>query len=244
MPRTHDETDEGADVAAAADVEVARKQGRQVCSSGNGVCSDVGAKLGKGESGGDDEDAEALARAPFVEKSLENVKRVPDWVAAKDDGGAGGHDDADKGGDCEAEGDGEELGPKRILGFASETGKIRVVDDEGGEVGNRGHNAPDHFPTQIAAFGGATLVNDWTNAFGSHDGPDEEGNTSARNKVSFYSEEMADLVNREPDCWKRAEPEQEEGNEHDSVGAGTWDSIFDRTRFLGSILQFVRGSLC
>lgn len=141
VPGTHDEADESTDVGAAADGDPAREESGHVGACGDGVGGDVGTELGEGEGCGDHEDAEALRVPAFFEEALEQVQRVPDWFAAEDDGGGRGHDDADEGGDGEADGDGEELGEEGVRGFAGETGEVRVVDDEGGEVGDCAHDA-------------------------------------------------------------------------------------------------------
>lgn len=133
LPWTHCQTDDGADVAATADVEVAREEGGHVCACGDGVGGDVGAELGEGEGGGDDEDAEAsgavggLAGVWVDEEVAEEVEGVPDWFAV-DDAGGGGDDDADERGYGEADGDGDELGPESVFWLAGKTSEIRVVD--------------------------------------------------------------------------------------------------------------------
>jgi hypothetical protein len=56
----------------------------------------------------------------------------------------------------------------------------------------------DNFPAQIRARQRRGLVDDGTDAAGAHNSPDEEGNAGARHKVGLYGEEVADLVNGEP----------------------------------------------
>lgn len=51
-----------------------------------------------------------------------------------------------------------------------------------------------------------------TNAMGFENGPDEEGDTSSGYKVRFDCKEMADLVDRKPDCRKRSKPKEEKGD--------------------------------
>lgn len=146
VPRTHDQPHCCADVGAAADGDPPREQGGHVRACGDGVGGDVGAELGEGEGGCDGEDAEALRRPAFFQEGFQQVERVPDGVAAEDDRRAGGHDDADEAGDREADGDGAELGEEGVGGFAREAGEVRVVDDEGCEVCDRGHDPADHQP--------------------------------------------------------------------------------------------------
>lgn len=47
---------------------------------------------------------------------------------------------------------------------------------------------------------------------GFENGPDEEGDTSSGYKVRFDCKEMADLVDRKPDCRKRSKPKEEKGD--------------------------------
>jgi len=79
-------------------------------------------------------------------------------------------------------------------------------------------------------MGGVTLVNDWTNALGTNDSPDEEGQTSSGHDVSLNGEQMPDLLDGEPDRWQAAGPKEQKANEHDSVGAGGRDAIGDIIR--------------
>lgn len=145
LPGTHDEPDEGADVAAAPDVEVAREEGRHVRPGRDGVGGDVGAELGEGEGGRDEEDAGAVTWCGLVEEGLQEGEGVPDR-GAEDDGRGGGDDYPDEGGHAESDGDGEELGPECIGGVFGETGEVRVADYEGSEVSDSGHDAEDYSP--------------------------------------------------------------------------------------------------
>lgn len=206
----HGEADGGADVAAAADGQEAREQRGEVGARGDGVGGDVGAELGEGEGEGDDEDAEALAGPAVVDELFQQVGRVPDRVAAVDDGRAGRHDDADEAGDGEAEGDGEQLGPQGVAGLPGEAGEVRVVDDQGGEVGDGAHDALDELPGQGGPAQGGGLADDGADAARPHDGPDEEGDGRDGDEVGLDGEEVADLVDREPERWQADDPEDEE----------------------------------
>lgn len=55
----------------------------------------------------------------------------------------------------------------------------------------------------------ATLHN-WSNTASTDNGPDHESDSGDGNEVRLDSEEMTDLVNREPNSWEGAEPEDEE----------------------------------
>ena len=130
--------------------------------------------MGQSEGERDDEDAEACGSVSAVEESAEKSERVPDGVAAVDDGRGRRHDDADEGRHREADGDGEELGPQRILGFPREAGEIRVVDDQGSEVGDGGHDSLDDGPAESASVLGGWLVHDRSDAVRADNGPDEK----------------------------------------------------------------------
>ena len=52
------------------------------------------------------------------------------------------------------------------------------------------------------------------------DRPDEKGNASRGYEEGFNGEEMADLVDREPDGWQAAGPEEEEADEVPCVCSG------------------------
>lgn len=56
----------------------------------------------------------------------------------------------------------------------------------------------DNLPAQIRARQRRGLVDNGTDATGTHNGPDEEGDAGARHKVGLYGEEVADLVDGEP----------------------------------------------
>lgn len=83
------------------------------------------------------------------------------------------------------------------------------------------------------------LLDDGTDSTGTNDGPDEEGNAGGRDKIGFDGEEMADLVNWEPDGGERAEPEDEERRIPGRVGARVLGKcIWDLVRILqDSIVQ-------
>lgn len=99
------------------------------------------------EGGCDDEDAEARGAVDVLvaHEKAEEVEGGPDGFAV-DYCGGGGDDDANEAGEGEGDGDGEELGPQGVFGLASETSEVRVVDDQSGEVGDRGHDAFDDSP--------------------------------------------------------------------------------------------------
>ena len=63
-------------------------------------------------------------------------------------------------------------------------------------------------------------MHNWANTLGSYNRPDKEGHAGHGNEKGFDGEEMADLVHGEPDSWKRAKPEEEEGKKIPGVGAG------------------------
>ena len=226
VPGAHGETDGGANVASAADVDEAGEQGGHVGAGRHGVGGDVGAELGESKGGSDYEDAKSLAGAAVVDELVEDVERVPDGLVV-DDGGGGGDDDADKGGEREANGDGEELRPQGVAGLAGESSKVGIVDNEGGKVGNGGHDALDHLPGQVGAVDGVGLLGDGADAAGADDGPDEEGDAGDGHNVGLDGEEVADLVDGEPDGGQGAEPEEEEGDKVGGAGVGRAERVWD-----------------
>jgi len=77
---------------------------------------------------------------------------------------------------------------------------------------------------------GRPLADDGAGAASTHQGPDEKGDAGARHEVSLHCEEMADLMNREPDGGQRTKPEDEEGCIVGCRGArifreGIWDGV-------------------
>ena len=65
----------------------------------------------------------------------------------------------------------------------------------------------------------------WANAIRSPNRPSEEGNTSNWNEICLDREEMSNLMDRKPNGWQRADPEEEEANKVTSVGARAWDAV-------------------
>lgn len=70
-------------------------------------------------------------------------------------------------------------------------------------------------------------MHDGADSLCADDGPNEEGDAGRGDKVRFHSEEVTDLLDREPDGGEGAEPEDEEGSEGDGVGAGVGDAVVD-----------------
>lgn len=202
LPWAHDEADECADVAAAADVDEARQQGGHIRAGGDGVGGDVGTELSEGKSGRDHEDAKALggADARLVQELLEKVQRVPD-CGAEDHHRGRRDNDADKGCDGEADGNREQLGPEGIARLLGETSKIGIVYYQCSKVGYGAHDAFHHLPGEFASVDGVALVYDWSNALRSHDGPDKEGDASGWDDVGLDGKQMPDLVYWRVDEW-------------------------------------------
>lgn len=63
-------------------------------------------------------------------------------------------------------------------------------------------------------------MHNWTDTLGLDERPNEEGNTSGRDKECLDGEKMTDLVDREPDSWQTTSPEEEEANEIPGIGSG------------------------
>lgn len=93
VPWAHDETNQRADVPTSADIEIARKEGGHVRTSRDRVGCDVGAELGKGKGGGDDENTEArgaigcMAVIGVDQEEGQEVQRVPDGFIVNDSAG-------------------------------------------------------------------------------------------------------------------------------------------------------------
>ena len=86
------------------------------------------------------------------------------------------------------------------------------------KVGDSAHDTLDDSPCELTALELSRLTNDGTETVCSDNGPDEEGDTSSRCYDRLDREKMADLVDREPQCRQRAQPEEEEADEVASVG--------------------------
>lgn len=74
------------------------------------------------------------------------------------------------------------------------------------------------------------LMDDWPDSFCADDGPDEKGDASTRNEEGLDREQVANLVNREPDGWKGAKPEEDEAHKVDGSDVGiaqSWTSRND-----------------
>lgn len=72
-------------------------------------------------------------------------------------------------------------------------------------------------------------MDDGANTAGADDGPDEEGDAGAGDEVSFYCEQVTDLVHWEPDGRERDKPEDEEADpvrrgSARVLGECVWDS--------------------
>lgn len=136
LPGAHGEPDGCADVSASTNIQISRQERSEIGTGRDRIGCDIGAELSQGEGRRDDKNAKSRCSVGLVQKPAEQVQRVPDRFAI-DDRGRRRHDDADERSDGEADRDGEELGPERILGLSGKAGEIGVVDDERGEIGNR-----------------------------------------------------------------------------------------------------------
>lgn len=208
--RTHGQTDSRANVPAAADVDEARQQRCQVGAGRDGVGSNVGAELCEGKSKRNNKDAEALGRATVGNKVVEHVKGVPDGIAVNDLG-RGADKDADEAGEAKADGNGKELREECITRLAREPGKVWVVDNQGGKVGDAAHDALYNGPAKSRACERRALSYNGTSAACSHKRPDKERNTGTGYEIGLGREQMANLVNGKPEGRQRAQPEDEKG---------------------------------
>jgi len=108
--------------------------------------------LGQREGGGDDEDAEALSGAAFVEKAGEEVEGRPDRRAV-DDCRGGTDDDADEGGYGEADGDGEKLRPECIAWLPRETSEVGICRTPSTILPSRGFSFQNTIDDQSCKVG-------------------------------------------------------------------------------------------
>ena len=67
---------------------------------------------------------------------------------------------------------------------------------------------------------GGWLVYNWSDAVGSDDGPNEECYSCHGNEEGFDREQMADLMDWEPDGWQTAKPEEEEADKVHGICPG------------------------
>lgn len=173
--------------------------------------------MGDDEGGGDEEDAcscAGTAMAIFGDKGVEKLERVPDGAEfGVDDSRSRANEDTNERGETKSKGNGDELREKSIAGLAGETREIRVVDDEGSEVGDGGHDAGDDGPSQFGPLRFGGLMNDLASSSCSNEGPDEERDTSCGCDNGLDGEEMANFMDREPDEWQRSSPEENETDE-------------------------------
>src|SRR5690606_18256044 len=93
-----------------------------------------------------------------------------------------------------------ELRPQGIARLDSKTREIRVINDESCKVGNGRHDTVDKSPSKFAAMDGMALLNNRAEATRFLNGPPKECEASNRDDIGLDGEEMADLMNREPDC--------------------------------------------
>ena len=94
-------------------------------------------------------------------------------------------------------------------------GGWRRVDirDESSHVTDAAHQAADHSPAQFAPMYARRLVDDGSHTFRAHNAPYEERDARRGCDDCREGEEMADLVNGEPDRRQGDEPEEEEAHE-------------------------------
>ena len=103
--------------------------------------------------------------------------------------------------------------PEGVTGLACKAAKVRIVDNYRGEVGDAGHDGGYKAPHEIRATSSCRQVNNGTHSIGTGNGPDQKGDASCWRGVRLDGEEMANLVDGEPDCWEGEDPEDEEGDE-------------------------------
>ena len=83
------------------------------------------------------------------------------------------------------------------------------------------------------------LVDNGANTLRADDGPDKERDASSGNNVSFDCEQVTNLVHGEPNCWQRAQPEDEERDEVPGVRARVGDAVRDIVKTWLSEMELV-----
>ena len=109
--------------------------------------------------------------------------------------------------------------PEGVTGLACKAAEVRIVDNYRGEVGDAGHDGGYKAPCEVRATSSCGLVHDRAHSIGTVNGPDKKGQASRWYDVRLDGEEMANLVDGEPDCWEGERPEDEEGDELSSCYA-------------------------
>lgn len=64
----------------------------------------------------------------------------------------------------------------------------RGIHDASDDTTNAGHKAGYHRPTEVASVQRGRLVDNWADAFGSHDAPGKECNSGSRRDYSLEGE--------------------------------------------------------
>lgn len=126
---------------------------------------------------------------------MQEVKGIPNRVAAENDNRGRTCDDPNERGKSEAYGYSEELRPESILRFLSESSKVWIVYNQGSKVRNRTHDTFDHGPAKSTTRSCTRLVNNWPNTMCSDDAPDEESYSAGRNHKSFHCKQVSNGLN-------------------------------------------------
>lgn len=84
LPRAHGESYGSADVSASTDVEISREERGEVRTGRDRIGRNVGPELGQGEGRRDDENAKSCRSVRLVQKFVEQIQRIPYWIAVDD----------------------------------------------------------------------------------------------------------------------------------------------------------------
>ena len=124
IPRARRDADDGDDVAAAADVDVARTQGCNVHAASNGVCDDAEGERGSEEAEAGEEGAGARGRRHGgLLDHEEELEGVPEDLAIQL-GGGGGDEEAEERGEDDAEGSSNDLAEEGGVWVFGVTGPV------------------------------------------------------------------------------------------------------------------------
>lgn len=102
------------------------------------------------------------------------------------------------------------MGPDTGARLVGESGEIRSVDNQGGEVGQGVHGRVDEGPAELRARDLGALVDDGASSVGLDEGPHQEGDTGDWTEDGLDGEQVANNVGRKIDEGKLEEPVEEE----------------------------------
>lgn len=199
--RAHGQADHGADISTAPDGAEPRHQRREIRARRHRVGRNVGPQLCQGKAGRDDKNAKSLSRGGSFQELAQKGKWIPHRTS-KNNGRGRRDNDANERSNGETERDGDQLGPYGILGLASVSRKVWVIDDQGCKISNAVHDTLDERPRECAAVRRVRLIDHRADPVRSSNGPSEEGNSARWGEVCLHGEKVPDFIDRVPQRWQ------------------------------------------